>query len=101
MVCLALLQVREAIEQGVLTWAAFPFNSELGAYDASLLHFGINHTHALDDFFGLPRKHRARAGTRSRPRPASNKQKTPLGGSGYSGYPAATVVRYRVHVSAE
>ena len=40
-------KIRTAIEQGVLTWTAFPFNSELGAYDPSLLEFGINHTHAL------------------------------------------------------
>ena len=49
-------EIRTAIEQGVLTWTAFPFNSELGAYDPSLLEFGINHTHALDDFFGVRRK---------------------------------------------
>lgn len=46
-------EVWRAIEDGVLTWTAFPFNSELAAYDRSLLEFGINHTHALDDYFGL------------------------------------------------
>jgi hypothetical protein len=40
----------------VLTWSAFPFNSELAAYDKSLIEFGINHTHALDDYFGVKRK---------------------------------------------
>lgn len=49
-------QVREAIQSGVLTWNAFPFNSELGAYDPSLLQFGITHTHALDDMFSVKRK---------------------------------------------
>jgi hypothetical protein len=49
-------EVRSAIEQGVLTWTAFPFNSELAAYDPSLIAFGINHTHALDDYFGVKRK---------------------------------------------
>jgi hypothetical protein len=49
-------EVRIAIKEGVLTWAAFPFNSELSAYDRSLIEFGINHTHALDDYFGVKRK---------------------------------------------
>lgn len=49
-------EIRQAIKDGVLTWTAFPFNSELAAYDPSLLTFGINHTHALDDFFGIKRK---------------------------------------------
>ena len=33
-------EIRTAIEEGVLTWAAFPFNSELSAYDRSLIEFG-------------------------------------------------------------
>jgi hypothetical protein len=49
-------QVEDAIRRGELTWTAFPFNSELSAYDDSMIRFGINHTHQLDDMFNLKRK---------------------------------------------
>eukprot|EP00039_Didymoeca_costata_P021307 m.344143 g.344143 ORF g.344143 m.344143 type:complete len:974 (-) comp23897_c0_seq1:105-3026(-) len=49
-------QVLEAIQDGVLTWNAFPFNSELSAYDSSMMRFGINHTHMIDDMLQKPRK---------------------------------------------
>ena len=49
-------EVLDAIHRGELTWNAFPFNPEYGAYDKAMVDFGINHTHQLDDMLGLPRK---------------------------------------------
>lgn len=38
-----------AVKAGYITWHAFPFNSELELADESMLRFGINLTHTLDD----------------------------------------------------
>jgi len=50
--------VLDAIAAGTLTWNAFPFNSELGAYDKSMVQFGIQNTHQLDDMLNVSRKAR-------------------------------------------
>jgi hypothetical protein len=39
--CIQTLKVQAAIQRGELTWTAFPFNSELAAYDESMIHFGM------------------------------------------------------------
>jgi hypothetical protein len=47
---------KDAVKRGDITWPAFPFNSEHAAYDPSMVQFGVNMTHALDDLLGVPRK---------------------------------------------
>lgn len=47
---------KAAAKRGDITWPAFPFNSEFGAYDDKLVEFGVNMTHAIDDLLGVPRK---------------------------------------------
>ena len=51
-----LAEFKLAATRGDITWPAFPFNSEFGAYDSSMVAFGVNMTHTLDDLLGVPRK---------------------------------------------
>lgn len=52
----ALANFNTSVSKGWITWHAFPFNSELELLDTSLLGYGINMTHELDDQFGVRRK---------------------------------------------
>jgi len=51
-----LLAFEAAVGAGDITWHAFPFNAEMEVFDEALLRFGVDHTHALDDAYGVPRK---------------------------------------------
>ena len=48
--------LRKAIAAGDITYHAYPFNAELEFMEPSLLSFGFEMTHALDDALGVPRK---------------------------------------------
>jgi hypothetical protein len=48
--------VRRAIQDGVITWHAFPHNAEPESADASLFEFGVDFVHTLDQKFGVPKK---------------------------------------------
>jgi hypothetical protein len=52
----AIASFRDAVRAGDITWQAFPHNPELGIMDPSLIAFGVQMTHDLDDQFGLPHK---------------------------------------------
>ena len=51
-----LLQFKDSIAKGYLTWHAHPFNSELGIADPVLLATGTDWTHDIDKQFSLPPK---------------------------------------------
>ena len=46
----------KAVEIGDIVWHAFPFNSQMEYYDASMADFGFRLTHLLDDHFNLTHK---------------------------------------------
>lgn len=46
----------EAVEQGWITWYAFPFDTEAETMDPSLVEFAVDLSHQLDDRFAQPRK---------------------------------------------
>lgn len=48
----AVANFTDAVKRGFITWHAFPHNAELELGDASMLAFGYNMTHELDDAFG-------------------------------------------------
>lgn len=45
----------DAMKRGVITWHAFPFNSEAEVHNAELFEFGIQMTHDLADKYNIPR----------------------------------------------
>eukprot|EP00731_Ephydatia_muelleri_P008681 Em0004g1019a len=46
----------KAVAIGDIVWHAFPFNSQIEYYDASMVDFGFQLTHLLDDHFNLTHK---------------------------------------------
>lgn len=48
--------VKEAIQQGVIWYHAFPFNAELELYDPVFVEEGIRLSHDLDEMFGFAQK---------------------------------------------
>lgn len=51
-----LAQFNESVANGFLTWHTFPHNAEVELADAALVDFGVDMTHEIDDYFGLPHK---------------------------------------------
>ena len=47
---------KAAVAAGDITWQAFPHNAELMMLDKSMLEFGVNVTHDIDDLLKQPRK---------------------------------------------
>ncbi len=45
-----------AAQRGDIIWHAFPFNAQPELFNAGLLKFAAQLTHAIDDRLGLPRK---------------------------------------------
>ena len=64
-----------AVREGTITWHAGPMNQQVEWMTARMFQFGVNVSHALDDFFSLPR-----IGPPSPPRPkqseATSQQRT-------------------------
>jgi len=48
--------LRAAIQNGDITWHAFPFNNQIGTMSAVMIDQTLKYVHALDDEFGLPHK---------------------------------------------
>ena len=52
----AVATFKSAVAAGDITWHAFPYNAQLEVMDVSMVRFGLNLTHTIDDLFGLPHK---------------------------------------------
>lgn len=83
-----------AVQQGDITWHAFPFNAELELYNPTFVDEGVALTHNLDARFGLPPKitlsQRDVPGTTQSAIPVLRRngvQAVNVGVNGASGYP--------------
>lgn len=47
---------REGIVRGDISWHAFPFNTQMEFYDASMVEFALKLVQDLDETLGVPRK---------------------------------------------